>query len=89
MHIDLDALEAKARAAKAVWRGPWHAAPHCTGTSVDDAGENAAWTVEPADGVLSGRRTSGNGVPKAVAEHTAASDPDTVLMLIHTIKEWR
>lgn len=89
MHIDLDALEAKAKAAKAVWPGPWCATPRRIGTSVDDAGEDAAWTIEPADGVMRGRRTSGGDLPKAVAEHMAASDPDTLLMLIHTIKEWR
>ncbi|MGR0188890.1 hypothetical protein [Azospirillum aestuarii] len=75
MHIDLDALEAKARAAKAVWPGPWRVVSSRPGSL--------------ADGVMSGVGRSKCGVPKAVAEHMAASGPDTVLMLIHTIKEWR
>lgn len=89
MHIDLDALEAKARVAKAVWPGPWRVVSSRPGSLADDAGEGVVWTAEPAESVVSGVGRSSCGVPKAVAEHMAASDPDTVLMLIHTIKAWR
>ncbi|MGA1859846.1 hypothetical protein VH569_28000 [Azospirillum sp. 11R-A] len=89
MHIDLEILEAKARAAKAAWPSAWRVTRDCSVAQVDDDGQGFVWTVSPADEVVSGAGRSGCGMPKAIAEYMAASDPETVLMLIHTIKAWR
>lgn len=93
MHIDLDTLEAKARAAKAVWPGPWRAAPRPADNPDDNAApgitQGLAWTVarQPDTGTPS--QNSECSVPKAVAEHMAAATPDIMLALIEAVRAWR
>jgi len=89
MHIDLRALEAKARAAKAVWPGPWRAAPLLDDSGPQDADQAVAWGVHPGADVKCDAKRTGASMPRVVAEHMAANDPDTVLMLVNLIKAWR
>ena len=85
---DLDRLERLARAALERRPGPWHAV-HTPNEKYPyddvDPETDAVWSVS-RNPKQEGWRTDGGfpgyGVPKAIAEHMAAADPQTVLDLI-------